>query len=67
MMSEDETGFRVESDLHQLQRTRCERCGRRASVSVYVIKTKGTAVLCQDCADARMQGPMPLEADGLDD
>jgi hypothetical protein len=45
-----EIGFRIESDLDQLQRLRCQLCRDKASVSIYELRTKRSVVLCASCA-----------------
>jgi hypothetical protein len=45
-----EIGFRMETDLDQLQRLRCQLCRDKASVSIYELRTKRSVVLCAACA-----------------
>jgi hypothetical protein len=45
-----EAGFRIESDLDQLQRLRCQLCRDKASVSIHELRTKRSVVLCAACA-----------------
>jgi len=54
-----EAAFRIESELDQLQRLRCQRCHDPASVSIYELQTKRSVTLCATCAGYSVSNRRP--------